>query len=486
MIEKTHMQKDSRLVTEYYKAICTLPYKKHPIFLEIDRIKIHYITLLNHLSLIDGKLLEHKQAVHLFYRKLFDADIENIFNQNDQKSLQEVARLRYEFKKYYIHVYTYRYLFFAHYLFLRYGLIEEEDPYVQKILIRKELKISKKDALNIIHFTNAVKSYDFESAKPMIKEKKFGMLAFFYESFMDYDSYRRSGEKTFLVVGTMSAGKSTFLNSILGKDLFPSQNEACTSKIYKYINRPSIDHFITSKNGEEYFRCLFDLTEKDLLDWNNDSSRDWVQLEGSLANLNSIDSRLTFIDTPGTNNSMDRTHSDKTMKALKSNKYDSVLYLLNATQLGTDDDKLLLTRTREYLGKHQEKDIIFVVNKVDEIDESSGETVADLAKNTIDYLEQNGFKNPQVLYVSALAAKLSQMVLSQKILTRKERNMFHFYYDFFSDKESDLNQYSNIGTPNPIQATEIGQVKIQDKEYDISIIYNVINHSGMNQILNII
>ena len=39
---------------------------------------------------------------------------------------------------------------------------------------------------------------------------------------------------SYLVVGTMSAGKSTFLNSLIGLEIFPSKNEACTAKVISY------------------------------------------------------------------------------------------------------------------------------------------------------------------------------------------------------------------------------------------------------------
>lgn len=487
--KKDIFKKDSQPVVEYYKAICTFPYDNHPLFNENVVTKDYYFQLLSDYSLMDEKFTNHKAAIKSFYMNFFDLDSDkkqNANSLNEQKLLNEVRKLRYEFKKYNIRSYTYRYLFFAHYLFLRYGLITEEDTFVQNILQGKRLKINKKDALQILNFTNAIKSGDFDSTRLFIKNKKFEFLLFFYQSFKDYYAYRQSKEKRFLVIGTMSAGKSTFLNSILGRDLLPAQNEACTSKIYEYVNRPYIDHFITTKNGEESFTCLFDLNEKNLHEWNNDTGVEQIQLEGSLSSVNPINTQVTFIDTPGTNNSMDRTHSDITLQAIKSNMYDTVLYLMNATQLGTDDDKRLLNKVREHFSIYKEKDIIFVVNKVDEIDESGGESVAEFVKNTENYLTKNGFKKPQILFISALAAKLSQMVLAEQALTRKERNMFNFYYEFFSEKEADLTQYSKLDNKFLLDTTRTDQVAVQDQLYDISRIYKIINHSGIIQITNLI
>ena len=39
-----------------------------------------------------------------------------------------------------------------------------------------------------------------------------------------------------LVMATMSSGKSTLINALLGEELLPSKNEACTAKIYSIID----------------------------------------------------------------------------------------------------------------------------------------------------------------------------------------------------------------------------------------------------------
>ena len=44
------------------------------------------------------------------------------------------------------------------------------------------------------------------------------------------------------------------------------------------------------------------------------------------------------IDTPGPNNSMDRSHGEMMKKAIEKKEYKKIFYILNATQLGTEDD----------------------------------------------------------------------------------------------------------------------------------------------------
>ena len=39
-----------------------------------------------------------------------------------------------------------------------------------------------------------------------------------------------------LVIATMSSGKSTLINALLGQQILPSKNEACTAKTYSILD----------------------------------------------------------------------------------------------------------------------------------------------------------------------------------------------------------------------------------------------------------
>lgn len=58
-------------------------------------------------------------------------------------------------------------------------------------------------------------------------------------------NFRKVFEQEFeiAVVATMSSGKSTLLNSFLGKNLIPSKNQACTAKITRIEDDKSINFF---------------------------------------------------------------------------------------------------------------------------------------------------------------------------------------------------------------------------------------------------
>ncbi|MCG2879258.1 50S ribosome-binding GTPase, partial [Obesumbacterium proteus] len=125
----------------------------------------------------------------------------------------------------------------------------------------------------------------------------------------------------------------------------------------------------------------------------------------------------------GPNNSQDADHELKTMGFIKDSKRNPlILYVLNGTQLGTNDDKNLLSLVAETMqkgGKQSKDRFIFVVNKMDAFDPENGENVGAALERVKAYLESNGIQNPQVYPVSAHLTRLLRK--HPDSLTRKER-----------------------------------------------------------------
>ena len=51
------------------------------------------------------------------------------------------------------------------------------------------------------------------------------------------------------VCATMSAGKSTFINAMLGSDYIPSKNEACTAKITTIRDNDNLNKIMQKNKG---------------------------------------------------------------------------------------------------------------------------------------------------------------------------------------------------------------------------------------------
>ena len=120
-----------------------------------------------------------------------------------------------------------------------------------------------------------------------------------------------------------------------------------------------------------------------------------------------------------------------TRKVLAEYPLHLVLYVLNATQLGINDDYMLLHEVIDSVEKDRrgcrDERIIFVVNKCDELDPDDGESVESVLQSVKEYLRGHGFIKPQVIPLSALAARLIRQKENREPLTRKEKADYEFF-----------------------------------------------------------
>jgi len=232
----------------------------------------------------------------------------------------------------------------------------------------------------------------------------------------DFDAY---------VVATMSSGKSTFINAMLGQDLLPAANEATTA---------TIAHIFDDKTlGNAFYGERFDsngnlIEHHDAVDlaimkaWNADFETKTIKLKGNIRAIKENNNvRLVLTDTPGPNNSQDQEHQRTTLGFIQDSKRNPlIIYVLNGTQLSTTDDAQLLRLVADTMSKggKQSKDrFLFVVNKMDEFD-PEGESIKVALNNVKSYLEKNGIHDPNIYPVSA---RIAYLLRKQGELTFKER-----------------------------------------------------------------
>ena len=135
-------------------------------------------------------------------------------------------------------------------------------------------------------------------------------------------------------------------------------------------------------------------------------------------------------------------NKDITYNLLEKAKIKNIIYILNATQLGTNDDKFFLIDLEELKNKKDIK-ILFILNKIDSIDEDR-ENKEEIIKNVEKYLEENNFKNYLIFPLSAYLAKLIRKVLNNIALTRVEKRDLKKYYNTSTINESEKDEYINF------------------------------------------
>ncbi|XWY19294.1 dynamin family protein [Bisgaard Taxon 45] len=269
------------------------------------------------------------------------------------------------------------------------------------------------------------------------------------------------------VVATMSSGKSTFINAMLGGDLLPSANQATTATIAEIIDNKSLPQgkYLVSRtniNGEIINeQQKLDLTQKEninpslLSTWNSDIDTQQddknrtgkIQIEGNLTGikLKNNNVKLRLSDTPGTNNSQNKNHGIITLEKIKDTALNPlIIYILNSANIAIDDDDNLLSKLAKMVeeqGKLAQDRFIFVLNKMDGY--FCKENIQQGIENTKKYLEKHGIINPRVFPISASMAKLFRIEETTPELLEEPDKLSLTYYNKIINycNENDLQQY---------------------------------------------
>lgn len=215
-----------------YRCIYEVAYPEiaHPLILEKQLLKEKYIKLLGYyLNLYLDGINKEKGLYRL----------ETLSGILLNKSLVEVPWFFEIYREYSLSVnrkrftpfrlFSYRYLFLFDALFVL-G-IDNQD--LGSRLCEEILKITNKryhDSLK--EMVSKMYENDSTFAEKHIVSKE--MIS----SWINARNYLSSSEKKITVTATMSAGKSTLINALIGRELSSSKKAACTSTIMKFLTSP--------------------------------------------------------------------------------------------------------------------------------------------------------------------------------------------------------------------------------------------------------
>ena len=157
-----------------------------------------------------------------------------------------------------------------------------------------------------------------------------------------------------LVVSTMSSGKSTLINALVGTELLPSMNRACTARAVAIMDNDLKTQFeihAADKNGN--YSHIDKATKKAVVEYNKANDASEMIIEGEIKGIRTSKKSLLLIDTPGINNSMDLAHEAATKKVLDEYPEGLILYVINAQQIGTYDDSYFFVIGCQETGREQ-------------------------------------------------------------------------------------------------------------------------------------
>lgn len=231
------------------------------------------------------------------------------------------------------------------------------------------------------------------------------------------------------VIATMSSGKSTLINALLGRNLMPSKNEACTATITEIldIDDPSFAAVVYDEDGV-VLQEVPQLTYEIMSELNDNANVHRISAEGDIPFLDSKSTALMLVDTPGPNNAQNQAHKNTTYRAINNDSNNLILYVLNGTQLSTNDDAALLHYVADQIkkgGKQVRDRFLFVINKMDDFNPET-ESIEEAILSAKRYLASFGIEDPQIFPCSAFAAlqlktELANIDIDIDNLTRNEK-----------------------------------------------------------------
>lgn len=216
------------------------------------------------------------------------------------------------------------------------------------------------------------------------------------------------------VIATMSSGKSTLINALLQKKLMPAKNEACTAVITEILDNG--DDCYSAEVYNENNKLIRRIPELNygVMGELNDAGNltvaservSRISIKGNIPFLESNDMSLMLVDTPGPNNAQNQEHKNTTYRTVNNDSNNLILYVLNGTQLRTNDDANLLRYVAEQMkkgGKQMRDRFLFVINKMDQFN-PEGEDIGGAIESAKQYLVKYGIEDPQLFPCSAFVA----------------------------------------------------------------------------------
>jgi len=304
------------------------------------------------------------------------------------------------------------------------------------------------------------------------------------------------------VVAAMKAGKSTFLNAVIGTDILASESASCTvcrtdirhvpsaadSELLEY--REGSRHPIPLAKGDaRSIQTAFLYRTREIRERNNPDQTVNFELRHPIAAIQDLSflSGLVLIDTPGPNewesagfetNKLKET----TLKVVR--KCNAVLFLLDYTSYKdnaiTGLFQELVEGRKEFLRENSGR-LYFILNKIDqrgEKDPPLEETIVLLKRE----LEGFGFNDPQVYAASSRKGLLAKMILAGTESSESRSDFIRF----FSAAYATENEEGDLITPSP---KKIAPKALKDSGIPIienSVIQEIIRQSGWHLLEEVI
>lgn len=273
------------------------------------------------------------------------------------------------------------------------------------------------------------------------------------------------------IIGLYGAGKSTFINAMIGDNLLYSHSDVATNKLYRIIDNDKDIIEIKTFNKEKQ------ISEKSYKDvksaasalevHNKEENIDTVYVEANVPNIDSNNYKLELIDTPGVNNAYNKSHQTIVYDAINDTiDLPPVILIINANGYMSNDTRDLFDNLLQTIEKVQSKDnfinlerFFFIINRADDIPFKEYESTYEKIKNMIENKLGIGAKiySTNSEYALIIRKQLKNPVESNKKIRR-------FIEDIQEGEVCYLPKYSTVSTsihPLVIDDNDTEEIKLK-------------------------
>ncbi|MGD1713218.1 dynamin family protein [Dapis sp. BLCC M172] len=298
------------------------------------------------------------------------------------------------------------------------------------------------------------------------------------------------------VVAAMKAGKSTFLNAVIGADILASENAACTicrtdikhisngatPRLLEYRELKEQPVILVAGSAGEIQQKFLERT-REIREKNNPDKTIRFEVEHPIEAISQIPSLAGFslLDTPGPNEWESANFNTVKLKqtALEALRTcNAILFILNYTSYKDnailDLFKEVVENRKEILNKDAGK-VYFILNKVDlktKKDPEIPEVINELKQELINF----GFPNPRIYPAISRQGLLAKLIIKE---TATEFDIEEFE-DSFSAKYSRKNEKGRKEIPLPSEIAPQALIDSNIPEIEKMVIQTITQNSGVN------
>ncbi|MDB9494952.1 dynamin family protein [Spirulina major CS-329] len=298
------------------------------------------------------------------------------------------------------------------------------------------------------------------------------------------------------VIAAMKAGKSTFLNALIGADVLASETESCTvcrTEIkpiepgqipYLLEYRETERHPVTIAQGDSHFIRQQFLQRTHLIRATGNRDRTTrFELYHPIAALDHYTclNGFTLVDTPGPNEWRDTALDtlylrETTLDALRN--CEVIIFLLDYSSFKDSTNSELLHNLTQHRGEFLERSqraVYFILNKIDrktEEDRPIAHVIDDLRRS----LQEFGIRNPVIYPASAWQGLLAKLIQSD----RASETHLKDFKRFFSGRYAEETPDGDLLMPSPYKVADRALQDSLIPSIEQSILSDIVRNSGWN------